>query len=529
MRWLLVLAEPDRTPAPPWHDRAAVLRHIADSLPGTTFDAAGVGVFVRRSYTITFRVPAADHTAIEVTATDAAARQAVHRVADRAGWAVLDYDTGQRLGTAGAPLPVTAPFEIVAESRWRAAGKVAAWAAALALAGAWAISWKPAPPAPLVIEMPPPDGARPVAGTPPARAPRSGGPLDPTLRSASGGALPAAEVAALRREIDDRARAFGRRLARLKKMAPRFRDDVVANELLDYFDGSIDFMESYVAGGYWLPPETLATLPRNPDVDGQGPKLPDRFTQAERHGYRFSFTGADCSRRSDRPWIPYDLCSGGVYVAVPVIAGPPGFTLHLPSGRIYVRADGRPPTPADPTIANMQPSHAGDLPVDPPDLATDDPDAKPWFGMLSALFERAFGPGGGAGAIVELHEAKAVEDLRAYAQAQYAFSATLGRGRYGSLSMLTKADVADGALPPFLPEYFDQPLRLGYRFEASGRESADASPYGPLLDDFAYAARPVEPGPAGRRSLAVFASGAIHVTSEARAPTTKDPPLGAAR
>lgn len=526
-----MLAEPDRAPAPPWDDRTAVLRHIADSLPGTTFDAGGVGVFARRSYTITFVVPATDYTVIDVTATDAAAEQAVLRVAERAGWALLDFDSGRPLHGAGAaaPRPVSARFEIVADSRWRSAAKVAAWVGGLALAVVWAFTFTPAPPAPLVIDTPAPGGAAAVAGARPAPAPQSGGLLDPTLRRASGEALPAAHVAALRREIDDRVRALNRRAGRLKKMAPRFRDDVVANELLDYFDGSIDFMESYTASGYWLPPATLTTLPRNPQLDAHGPKLPERFSQPERHGYRFQFTGDDCSRRSDRHWIPYDLCRGGVYTALPVTAGPASFALHLPSGRIYFRADGQPPTPDDPTIANMQPSHAGDLPVDPPDVTTDDPDAKPWFGMLAALFERAFGPGGSAGAIVEIHEGKAVEDLRAYAQAQYAFSGTLGGGRYGSLAVLTKADVAAGALPPFLPEYFDQPLRLGYRFEATGRASADRSPYGPLLVDFVYVARPVEPGPAGRRSLAVFADFSIHVTSEPRAPTTKDPPLGSTR
>lgn len=539
MRWVLALAAPQAAPAPPWDDPAAVRRHLVETLPGTTFDADGVGRFVRRTYTVTFRMAAGDPSVIEVDATDATAESALLRVAQRAGWQLLDFETGRPVTTAGEA-PAAPPREVifVEESGWARAAKAAGLVLFLAAGVWWSLSWQEAT-KPIVIDTPDPAGAVPVAGAGRAPAPARGL-LDPTLRSADGVALPPEAVAGLRDELQRRADAFGRRMSRLKTLAPRFRDDVVANEMLDYIDGSRAFVERWAASRYWVAPETLATLPPDygPLPEMRGPLLPPAFAQRERHGYRFTFDGEQCGNETpDRIHLrdlPWQVCRGGVYVAVPIDAGKPSFAFYTRDMRVHYRNDGERPGLDAPTVANTDPSSADELPTTLGVAEPDDPNARGLFRTFNAMLDRAFGEGGRVGAIVEAHERQASADLRAFQAAQIAYSASMGIGLYTSLERLMDPNVTEGA-PPFLPEYFAQPLRQGYRFSFVGtplpgdRGRRGDPGTGPGYAAYAYVAMPEGAVPAGRRALAIYPDGVIHVTSDGRTPTERDPAITAGR
>jgi hypothetical protein len=85
-------------------------------------------------------------------------------------------------------------------------------------------------------------------------------------------------------------------------------------------------------------------------------------------------------------------------------------------------------------------------------------------------------------------------------------------------------------MPPLLPGYFVQPVRMGYTFEFTGNSLTVPLGYydwiSPTYGTFVYIARPTEGGPPSRRTFALYPDGIIFATTEDRVPTRSDTPLG---
>ena len=252
----------------------------------------------------------------------------------------------------------------------------------------------------------------------------------------------------------------------------------------------------------------------------------------------FEFAG-ECGMTSEYFGVLQDLCRSFVYAARPVDRGASGkrtYALLSSDLRVHYRSDLATPTESDPTVDNTSPSTAADLPGGAPGQ----PGKEAESGMLASLLrtlrglvDTALGPGGQKQATVELHESNAVKDLREFSAAEVAFNAMMGQGRY----YLSPEQLADATtfkpfgLQPFLPAYFVQPARQGYRFEFIG-EQPETPPgalarLGRVHQSFIYVARPVDPGPAGRRTFALYPDGQIFARTDARVPTRNDTPLGA--
>ena len=130
-----------------------------------------------------------------------------------------------------------------------------------------------------------------------------------------------------------------------------------------------------------------------------------------------------------------------------------------------------------------------------------------------------------------MHKSDVVNDFRAFFAAEMTVT-QMEPGFYAAPEKL--ADVANYRAvrwQPMLPGYFVQPLRQGYRFEFVGDGPTDPrlatlKDFGPVYQSFVYAAIPVDPGPARRRSLAIFPDGVVYATAERRVPTRHDTPLG---
>lgn len=132
---------------------------------------------------------------------------------------------------------------------------------------------------------------------------------------------------------------------------------------------------------------------------------------------------------------------------------------------------------------------------------------------------------------VEAAEASAIHDLRTVAAAEQAFGIMLNGDRYAPPEVLADPKMfAPVKMPPLLPAYFTQPVRMGYTFEFTGQ--ALLASFGafewinPNYGSFVYSARPVGSEPAGRRSFAVYSDGNVFATTADRMPTRNDTPLG---
>jgi hypothetical protein len=320
------------------------------------------------------------------------------------------------------------------------------------------------------------------------------------------------------------------RTARMESVAANFRADPIVNHLYDYRQAAAAFPSS-VGGGGFMSPERLSDAAFFRAIHTPTP-LPPVFTQPERDGYRFDFIGENCT--GTNPYLAYlaDLCKSFVYVARPLQGARSRRSYALLSSdfRVHYRDRGGMPTRQDPTVDNMASPTAADMPKAGPESQPAES-----TGLLASLrraatavIDRAVGR---KQAEVHLHESSALQELRSFSAAENMFHSTIGEGRYA-----TPEQLADGATfaslgtQPYLPASFRQPLRQGYQFEFVGQN--DVAPVGPLAslgllhESFVYVARPIEPGPEGRRTFALYPDGRVFATSARRVPTTRDEPIG---
>ena len=326
---------------------------------------------------------------------------------------------------------------------------------------------------------------------------------------------------------DEAAQRAHLRRRRGLRLPPRFRDDPIPNQLLDYLDASAGFSSLYVTDLH-LVPQALA----DPSLfDGQ-PFLPPEFSSSWRAGYQFEFAG-ECGQRL--PMFPEltDLCSSFSYLARPG----PGASQHRSYAllsadlRVHYRDDGRDPGGADPAIDDAVPESAESLPGGGRlDLNPDEKEGGVGAARVAvlAVIDWMFGRGGTKQAAADLHESEALRDLRTFSEAVTIFRESFGGGRfYPSPAQLADAATLKAAnLPPLLPARFSQPVRQGYRYEFIGEGEAPTGEAGvtmaPQWESFVYVARPEEPGPPGRRSFGLYPDGLIFSATDGRAPTRRD-------
>ena len=543
---MLVLAEPGQALQAPWDSPAAVKAHIVEQLPGTTFDAQGVGRFVRRTYSITFRLSATDASVIEIEATGAGAQTAVLRVADKAGWTALDFESGHPLGAAtdithdtspvAPPPPVTATGADGA--RWKA---VAGLAAAVLIAVIGGVRWMRTvdePPARIYIATPDPDGAMPVvgAGSPAEEPDTGGGLLDFRLRDKDGTLISAEQANAIVGQIHGEVDAARRRVNRVKRVLPQFRDHTATRAIIGYLEASAQLQERFMSR-HWISPTFLAS-PIPSTAGGTLPApLPVTYRADVRDGYRYTFRGLGCRYEADDPMraagYAYDwqMCIDAVYSAVPVTPGQPSFAYSTSDWRLRYRDDGQMPTAADALAADMNPMNPdappGSVSSAPPAVAP--PPAPSWVGSMFAWFDKATGANPPAPPpAAEPWERPVEADLRAFRVAQKRFADVIGRGRFTTVQRLQDHLLVDGkTLPPPLPASFGTARRHGYRFELIATPvdddwtRGDGRANGPYFEKYSYVAHPDDPS---RRTLAIFQDAAIRVAS-GRLPASTDPIL----
>lgn len=336
---------------------------------------------------------------------------------------------------------------------------------------------------------------------------------------------PEAARAAFLKQVSD----LRMRMQRMKLLAPEFRADPAVNQLLDYRAALGRFMGELAGDGY--PSPLMLSDEAFFGPIGMSPFLPPMYREPQRQGYAFEFSG-ECGVPSKIYATLQDLCRSFAYVARPVDSSVGNGNVYaLLSGdmRVHYRADGAVPGDTDPIVDNTSPSSAADLPGGAPDPPAKEPESGVLRALLrsvQALIDGALG--GTAKATASLHEANAIQDLRTLAAAEVAFANTAGLGSgYLAPAQLADADLSKAiGMQPLLPGYFVQPLRQGYQFEFIGELLTSPPPslarFGTIYRSFIYAARPVDPGPAGRRSVAVYEDGLIFATTANRVPTRKD-------
>lgn len=542
---MFVLAEPGQAPPAPWDNQSAVKAHITDVLPGTTFDAQGVGRFVRRTYTIEFHLSHGDPGVMEVAATDAAAASAVLRVAQKAGWRVLDFDTGAPVALPGeapapaAPAQTPPPATDETSARWKMVGALLG-AVALAVVGGVRFMTRVEPPPPrIIVETPPPAGAVPVAGAdaePAATPDEGGGLLDFRLRDKDGRLISkeaaGAFVGQLRDQVDG-ARASVNRRARI---LPRFRDHVAVQQILGYLTASEQVQERFVSR-HWISPTVLASpLRANSGIVVAAP-LPVGYRADVRGGYRYTFRGMGCSWEADDPMrgagFELQMCINAAYSAEPVEAGQPSFVYTTSDWRLRYRDDGRMPTAQDALAADMNPMNPdtppGTVSPAPPATAAPPAPAPGWVATMFTWFDKATGATPPAPPPTAApHELPVETELRAFRVAQKTFADHLGRGHFTSVQRLQDhLIVGNRTLPPPLPRSFGTARRHGYRFELIGTPFEDewtagaGRSNGPYYETYIYVAHPDD---TGRRTLAIYPDAAIRV-AEGRLPVKTDPIL----
>jgi hypothetical protein len=484
--------------AAPIGPRAAVAARLQELLPGLTFDEKGRGTFARASYTIRITLNGDETDLIDVELDRPDAFTALKRIADRTNWRVVDPDALAFVDldasrAAGVPVPASRRDDAPAppERPGAAAYAKRAALAAVAVAVLWG-SWQYV-------------RSRPDTMTPMAIA-RTQRISDEAVRWAA-----------------ERAR---RRLLLMKALAPRFRTNPIVLQLFDAWVASVDYRVGFGMGrfakvdrlsdeGLWMRFQVPAPLPRS-------------FAEAERDGYLFEFIGEHCGPMPDNMSAPDDDCDAFIYAARPLDDGsrkdlPLAFALFSEDGRIHYREHGEMPTLEDPTVDNVEGAAA--LPAESAGVLAG------ISRTIGALFERLLGPSKPSAATIAAAEGSAIQDLRALAQAEQAFSTMLNGEKYAPPEILANTKtLGGGGMPPLLPAYFTQPIRMGYRFEFAG-EHLTVSPetfswITEVYGGFSYVARPVEPGPEGRRSFVVYPDGLIYATSDDRSPTREDTPLG---
>ena len=491
--------------ARPLGERAAVIARLVDLLPGTTFDPEGHGSFKRGNYQIAFTVAEHAPDSIDVDIDHRDGFVPLKRVVAKTGWRIVD-PAGPSLvdidatAAAGALVPLILPPAGAAGSPASDRSGTRPWlgvtAIALVLGAIW-VGWKQTHPTP-------PLGASSV--TTPVAAPGSG---EDFLRLA-----------------DD----VRTKTARMKLIAADFRTDPIVNQLYDYRQAAAVFPSS-VGGGGFMSPERLSDVAFFAAIHTR-PYLPPVFSQPERDGYRFDFVGGNCTGKN--PYLAFlvDLCKSFVYVARPLRGANSrrSYALLSPDFRVHYRKDGATPTLQDPTVDDAAPTPVVDTPKADPRPQAEEP-----IGLLTWLRNGATGvidtALGRNQEEVQLRESSAIEDLRVLSAAENAFNSSIGDGRYAAPEQLAGEEIfASLSIQPFLPASFAQPRRQGYDYEFIGQKGL--TPVGPLAslgllyESFVYVGRPIEPGPAGRRTFAVYPDGRVFVTRDGRVPTALDEQVG---
>lgn len=539
---MFVLAEPGQAPPPPWDTQTAVKAHIAGLLPGTVFDAHDVGRFVRRTYTVEFHLSHDDPGVMEVAATHPAAAAAVLRVAQKAGWRVLDFDTGTPVVLPGDHPPQgAAPARAAAAAPdtaagWKMVGALLAAVAFAVLGGVRFMTRLDEPPRRIVVDTPPPAGAVPVGGAeaaPPAED-SGGGPLDFRLRDKDGRLI--STVAAgnivdqLRAQVDT-SRA---RVNRRARVLPRFRDHEAVQHIFGYLAASQQVQETFLSR-HWMSPAVLASPLRANTGQVLPAPLPVIYRADVRSGYRFTFQGLGCSWEPDDPLhgagFEMQMCLDAVYSAVPVSAGQASFAYSTSDWRLRYRDDGQPPTRQDALAADLNPMNPdappGGVSSAPP--AAPPPPAPGWVATMFTWFDQATGATPVAPPPQAApHELPVEADLRAFRVAQKTFAERVGRGYFTSVQRLQDHLIlGDRTLPPPLPASFGMARRHDYHFELIATPFEDAwttgegRANGPYFEKYLYVAHPDD---ASRRTLAIFPDAAIRVAS-GRLPASTDPIL----
>lgn len=495
---------PDLNAGRPLGPQARVAARIADLLPGATFDADGRGTFRRGNYELAFVLSGDEPFAVDVEIDRPESITALQRVVEKTGWRVIDPDAPgfvdlEASRQAGAIVLVgrpVAPAAIAGDAVARRRPLVTVAGAAVVLAAMWAAwQWTQA--------RPPIRTPESIAGTQEASA----------------------------KAFAWFAKQMAMRNARMKVLAPAFRDNPIVAQLFDFAIAQNGYWNG-LGRGHFGSPERLsdADLWRRFDRD---PLLPPTFAQAERTGYVFEYTGSgNCIE--DAPGV--QECDTFVYSARPLRPGKDiavTFVLMSEDEKIHIRNDGQIPTKDDPNVDNMSPSTAEEYAA-----ASAASAREPSEGLFAAigksvtgLFERFAAPKPTAAAIAAA-ETSVLRDLRAVAQAEYAMGAlTSGTPRYLAPEQLTDTALwAQAKMPPLLAGFFAQPHRQGYEFEfiGDGETGIDGrfEFLKPMWASFVYVARPMDPGPAGRRTFALYPDGQVFATDEHRTPTRSDVPLG---
>ncbi len=297
-------------------------------------------------------------------------------------------------------------------------------------------------------------------------------------------------------------------------LAPQFRSMRVVHELLLVSKASESPWGLGSNGGYIDP-----ALMGDPEI-GQG-ALPEVFAESPRGGYRFDFIGRDQAVSYETSVTPY---RSFVYVAWPEseAVGQYTFALHSTDRKIHYTTEDRVPSTLDPTVTDGMPLDGDD--------SVKDVKTPGFMSRTSAWVTRARRRFFTSGTDVARAEARAVNDLRAFATAQDALFLMLGARGFASVEALNNPGMLEGvpALPPLVDDDFTERDRDGYRYTFIGERLTEGGEPR-LYRDYSYVAVPVGDGPAGRRSFAVYPDGVVRVRTDGNPPLLIDPPLPAQR
>jgi hypothetical protein len=519
--------------------RSAVAARIADLLPGTIFDAQARGTFARAGYRITFTLVGEDPTAVVVEVDGTEGLAPIKRVTDRTGWRAVDTEARRFIDleasrATGTIVHVPATEMNGQPDAARSPLNRRLWHAALLvlIAGGMWVSWEWSR---RVTRIPRPPASRfaaeglSVLSAARLAATQRREPVEMSAKTPPAKAQ-AETIQALTAQLGPNVTRGRNRILYTKLLAPEFRADPIAQQMVDYSIASSLFPGSLGESGF-LPPERLSD-PGLFKALGVAAYLPPSFASSRRDGYVFEFEGHDCNRPMRMLQQIGNVCSGFVYRARPVTArsGARSFALFSADDRIHYRTDGAPPDRTDPTVDNTAPSSAADLPGAGITLGAH-ADSAVARRLLTAMnsVARAAGFKDAAGATVAMHEQSAIADLRQVAAAEATLMAMAAQGYAAPERLADASGYADERLRPLLPGYFVQAQRQGYKFEFQGElpmpSDGSSTSFGPLYQAFVYSAVPIDPGPEGRRAFALHANGQIYVTAERRTPTTNDPLL----
>jgi hypothetical protein len=497
--------------------RDKVAATLSEFLPRLTMDAVGTGVFKRGSAELTIHLVGDPVRTVELTldpAHLAVLRPPLERVAEKAGWQLLDPDRHE----------ILFPVPVVVKESWGSGGTL--WFAAavvimalFAAAARWASSGSN-PPGRGIASASGQQAAQPASSaerlTPQMilEAARTGRPLPAAAAGVPGGAgMPGGPGS-----IDD-VLAQARRAAMVmnlqRKLAPQFRGHQAVLEMLLIQQAEAEFQ--VMADGQFVDPARLAGQPIPAGVE-MPPMLPAQFAAPSRGGYRFFFTG----RSPRKPlWDVFGQAFDGfVYVAQPEPGNPSPYTfaLHSQSWKVHYATNGQIPTESDPAVTDSVAEAA-------PELIKEIPAEANETGLMSQLrnyINGFFRSKPVQDAQLAFHEDRAIGDLRAMAAAQEAFFAMSARG-YASPEVLSDPSrIGQPSMPPTLDKSFTQKVREGYQFTFVGQQPTSGRGDAALYGEYSYTAVPVGDGPAQRRSFALFSDGVIRVRTDGAPPKKTD-------